>query len=71
MDQNGMELREDSPFEMTFSCAYTNGSYGYIPSDDIWDHGQYEVYTTRYAKGTGEKLVDAMVGLLKDHKAQG
>ena len=71
MDQNGMELREASPFQMTFSCAYTNGSYGYIPSDDIWDHGQYEVYTTRYDKGTGEKLVDAMVDMLKDHKAQG
>ena len=71
MDQTGIQIREDSPFKMTFISAYTNGTYGYIPNAEMWDHGQYEVYVSRYVKGTGELLANAMLDMLNDQSAQG
>lgn len=49
---------------MTFILAYTNGSYGYIPSLPCCEHGCYEEETTYYAKGTAEELVDLFLELL-------
>lgn len=71
MDQTGMQIRNASPFKMTIISAYTNGTYGYIPNEEMWDHGQYEVYVSRYVKGTGEKLADAMLDMLQEQSAQG
>ncbi len=51
-DSDAIKVRSASPFEMTFSCGYTNGTYSYMPDDDVHDHGGYEVYTCQYAKGT-------------------
>ena len=63
-DTNGKEIREASPCQTTFSCGYTDGSSGYMPSDDAFPHGQYEVYACKFVSGTGEicaaKLADML-----------
>ena len=64
-DTNGMQVKDGSPFKMTFMCAYTNGSYGYVPSTDVYDNGGYEVYTTRFVKGTGDDVAVKLVEMLK------
>ena len=63
-DTNGMEVKQASPFKMTFMCAYTNGGNGYIPSSYAFSRGGYEVDTTRYVQGTGEALANELIRLL-------
>lgn len=65
-DTNGMEVKQGSPFKMTFMCAYTNGSNGYIPSTFAFSRGGYEVDTTYFVQGTGEALAQEIVRLLTE-----
>ena len=63
-DTNGQQIKANSPYTMTFVCAYSNGSHGYIPSEIAWPNGGYEVDTCKFAKGTGEMLANELVGML-------
>ena len=67
-DTNGQQIKKNSPYTMTFVCAYSNGSYGYIPSEISWPNGGYEVDTCKYAKGTGEMLANELVSMLTEIK---
>ncbi len=69
--QNGIQLREKSPFKMTFVCGYTNGSHGYVPawectvSGSQYDvSGCYENYVSRVVDGSGEEFRDELLRLL-------
>lgn len=64
--QLGLQIKEGSPYDMTFIMAYTNGSYGYLPSEDVWDHRGYEVDVCKLPKGDGEKLADQLIAMLKE-----
>jgi len=69
-DTNGMQVKEGSPFKMTFMCAYSNDIVGYIASAAAFDNGGYEVEMCRFVKGTGEKIVGELLKLLDElHKA--
>ena len=63
-DTNGKEIRDASPCQTTFSCGYTDGSMGYMPSEFAFPHGEYEVYACKFVSGTGEicaaKLADML-----------
>ena len=65
-DTNGMEIRKDSPYSMTFICGYTNGHMGYIPSALAYPNGGYEVYVTHYRPGSGEEFAQELVRLLNE-----
>jgi len=65
-DSNGVDIREASPFEMTFIVGYCNDYYNYIISDSAYDYTNYEFQTRRYARGIGEDLADAFVGMLEE-----
>ena len=67
-DTNGMQIKERSPFDMTFICAYTNDAYGYIPSALGYKNGGYEVDACAFAAGTGEALVEEYLKLLEKVK---
>jgi hypothetical protein len=67
-DTNGIAVKSESPFKMTFVCAYTNGDYGYIPSSLAYSHGGYEVSSCCFVSGTGEELANKMVSMLKEIK---
>lgn len=64
-DSDGKYIRDNSPFKMTFSCAYSNGINGYLPSSAAYLHGEYEVYSTPFVYGTADQLNETSVGLLK------
>lgn len=68
-DSLGKDLREASPYKMTFLCGYSNGMNGYIPAEFAFPNGGYEVGQTHYAKGTGEALIATHVAELKAQKA--
>ena len=69
-DTNGVQVREGSPFKMTFVCSYANGGFGYVPSAIAYPHGGYEVIISRFCETTGDDFAAEMVRLLKECKNQ-
>ena len=65
-DTNGMYIKDNSPFTMTFVATCANGSNGYIPSSLAWDNRGYEVDTCRFLKGTGEELATLYTEMLTE-----
>ena len=63
-DTNGQEIKSGSPFKMTIVTTLTNGWDGYIPSRLGFDNGGYSTDITRYAPGTGEKIVQDLISML-------
>jgi len=70
-DTNGVQVREGSPFKMTFVCSYSNGGFGYVPSALAYPHGAYEVFISRFCETTGDDFAVEMVRLLNECKNQG
>jgi neutral ceramidase len=66
----GLAIKQDSPFPHTIIAELANGSIGYIPSRRAYDQGNYEVVSARCAQGSGERLVDAAVKMLKQLHAE-
>ncbi|MBO9606571.1 MAG: neutral/alkaline non-lysosomal ceramidase N-terminal domain-containing protein [Paenibacillaceae bacterium] len=64
----GAAVRERSPFGCTLFSGYTNGWEGYLPTTDAYSDGGYEVDTTPFAAGTEERLIEQVVGLLRQLK---
>jgi hypothetical protein len=61
----GLAIKRDSPFPSTIIAELANGSIGYIPSRRAYAQGNYEVMSARCAQGSGERLVDTAVAMLK------
>ncbi len=70
-DISGKELREGSPYKMTFNCSYSNGHLGYMPPDEIFPHGSYEVVKAFFVPGTAEQAVTESIRMLNECKNQG
>ena len=64
-DTNGKEVRDGSPYKMTFICSLTNGSMGYMPSALAFTNGSYEVLSCPYVPGCGEDFANEMLRLLE------
>ncbi len=70
-DTNGMEIKKNSPFEMTMVLTLANqASIGYLPTRMSFEHGSYAADTCRFSPGIGEALAEEFVELLKQIKAQ-
>lgn len=65
-DTNGKWIRENSPYRLTFVCAYTNGHMGYCPSALAYPNGAYEVGGTPFREGSGEEFATEIVRLLNE-----
>ncbi len=63
-DTNGKQVRDGSPYKMTFICSLTNGSMGYMPSALAFTNGSYEVLSCPYVPGCGEEFANEMLRLL-------
>src|SRR4051812_1212356 len=64
----GLAIKAASPFKTTLVIELANDSVAYIPTKQAFLEGSYEVTNSRVERGTGEKLVEAAVGLLKELK---
>jgi hypothetical protein len=69
-DTNGKEVRDGSPFPMTFILENANGANNYIPSARGFEHGCYEADCCNFMPGTGEKAVAAALELLNQLKSR-
>lgn len=64
----GLAIKAASPFRYTLIAELANGSIGYIPNREAYPQGNYEVVSARGDAGTGEKLVEVALSLLRDLK---
>lgn len=68
--EDGLRIRNNSPFSITMVANLANGACGYIPTASAFQHGGYEthrtVYTSRLAKNAGDIVVRSCVNLLED-----
>lgn len=62
----GLAIKAASPFKTTLVVELTNDSVAYIPTKHAFSEGSYEVSNSRVERGTGEQLVEAAIGLLKE-----
>lgn len=65
---NGVFIKENSPFEMTFILGYCNGSNSYIADEAAFGYDCYEVNSRRFYQGTAEDIAQTHVKLLKKLK---
>lgn len=65
---NAMQIKEKSPYPMTFIASCSQNHDGYLPSVLGCRIGCYEAQITKFEPGTAEKLVDEYVELLKKLK---
>jgi neutral ceramidase len=65
----GRDIKERSPLEYTYVAELSNDWIGYLPDREAHRLGGYQVWTGfhSYAEpGTGERMVDEVVGMLKE-----
>ncbi len=65
-DENGVTIKEGSPYEATFVITCCNGALGYIPSVEGYTNNCYGANTGKFISGTGEILADEYVALLEE-----
>ncbi|QDV37492.1 hypothetical protein [Tautonia plasticadhaerens] len=63
--ETGLEIKDRSPFERTFTIELANGSYGYLPTPRHHDLGGYETWlgTNRVEFQASEKIRDVILDL--------
>lgn len=57
----GVNIRANSPFDMTLVISLTNQRVGYFPTKEAFDYGCYESQTAYFARGVAEN-VEAKLG---------
>lgn len=62
---NGMYIKENSPYDMTFVVGYSNEHNNYIPASYVFEYDAYEVDNNYFEKGTAEMLAEKFVSMLE------
>lgn len=61
----GMRVKAASPFPYTLFSGYSNVGWAYIPTEDAYPLGGYEVEITPFSPRAADQLIDECVGLLQ------
>lgn len=67
-NSHGRHIKNNSPFQLTFMLAYSNGSHSYIPDEKAFQYDCYEKNTCLFLPGTGEEIAKTHVALLNQLK---
>ena len=65
----GAQIKQETPFETTFVCCYSNNIFSYLPTQLGFDHGGYGPNQCRFVPGTGEIIVKEFLNILEKLKA--
>ncbi|MGB1927353.1 MAG: hypothetical protein ACPHL6_12520, partial [Rubripirellula sp.] len=67
----GLELKEASPFDDTFTIELANDSRGYLPTPRQHELGGYETWmgTNRVEKQASEKITETLLKMLQTMKS--
>ena len=66
-----MQIRDGSPFDITFVMTVANGRVTYIPPREVFEYAStgvtpYEVSICKFPVGTAETLAQDLVKMLTD-----
>jgi hypothetical protein len=64
----GLEVKADSPYEMTFVTCCTNGSNGYFPTADAFAEAGYERSTSPFAWDCAEIVTNGLKQVIGEMK---
>lgn len=68
-DVSGMQIKDQTPYEMTLLMGYSCGIHNYTPDVDGFARGGYEADNGLFESGTAEKIVEEYLKTLKElHK---
>ncbi len=62
----GKRIKTASPFRMTFILTHCNGAAGYVPTRQSYPQGGYEVQSSPFAPGSGERIAAEAVRMLRE-----
>jgi neutral ceramidase len=62
----GKTIKTYSPYRPTIVLTHCNGAAGYIPTEASYPAGGYEVQSSQFAPGSGEKIVAEALRMLKE-----
>ena len=65
----GQDIKRRCPFRYTYVAELANDWIGYLPDRKAFDLGGYQTWTGLHSfaePGTGERVVDAAIGLLEE-----
>jgi neutral ceramidase len=65
----GLEIKEQSPFDQTFTISLANGSFGYLPTPEHHELGGYETWlgTNVVEKQASRIITDAVLQQLQEN----
>jgi hypothetical protein len=63
-----MRVRSESPFPNTYYFGYTNGWFGYLPTEAAFPEGGYETNVTPFTAQAEKDLGDAVISHLHGMK---
>jgi hypothetical protein len=64
----GLAIKQASPFKRTLVISICNDRPSYVPTEKAFREGSYEITNSRVEPGTGEKLVETALELLRESK---
>lgn len=64
--EHGIAIKQASPFRQTIVVSLANGDIDYIPNRQAYREGNYEVISARTVEGSGERLVETAIRMLKE-----
>lgn len=64
--ENGMYIKNNSPYDFTIISTVTNGYTNYFPTKEAYEYGCYESYTARFDMGIAEDTAAKFVEMLKE-----
>ena len=65
----GLDIKEQSPFRLTYVVEQTNGAYGYVPTEKAFLQGGYETFYGEHSfleRTAGTKIFNTSLELLKE-----
>lgn len=62
---NGIYIKENSPFDMTLLCTNANDWNSYCATEEAYDYVSYESSAGHFARGCAEAAADKFVEMLK------
>lgn len=65
----GLDIKNRSPFPQTYIAELANDWIGYVPDQDAFKLGGYQVWTGFHSycePGNGERIVEAVIGMLNE-----
>lgn len=70
--QTGLEIKDKSPFDHTFTIELANGCLNYLPTPEEIDMGGYETWHTinRVERNASVKITEELLSLFKSLKQQ-